>query len=374
MIEPDGEGKHLAETPEEDGGRDSGQILVVDDTAANLKFLVNMLSSRGYQVRAAGSGPLALRSIAVEQPDLILLDVRMPGMDGFEVCRRLKEDRRYRDIPVIFLSALNDTPGIVRAFEIGAVDYVTKPFEPAEILARIETHLKLHRLQQRMESLVAARTEELSRTMAEVEKSLEEKETLLHEIYHRVKNNLQIVISMLNLQRTEYHDSMLDEVLRMAQDRIRSMALVHDLLYQSEYLSHIDFAQYITQICGFLFLSYNISEARIQPEYRLSNVTLGLTQAIPCGLAVNELVTNSLKHAFPGDMAGNILIELCTLDSGRVFLKIADDGVGIPDSFDVDNNRTIGLTIVDNLVRQLSGTLEITSKRGTEVTILFPVE
>ena len=163
---------------ENNSTRSAAQILVVDDTPANLKLLVDMLTNSGYQVRAAGSGPLALRSIAVEQPDLILLDIRMPGIDGYEVCRRLKDDERYSDIPVIFLSALNDVPGMIRGIETGAVDYITKPFEPAEVLARIGTHLKLRRLQREMETLVAERTRELHEACRFLEESEERYKTM----------------------------------------------------------------------------------------------------------------------------------------------------------------------------------------------------
>lgn len=126
------------------------QILVVDDTPANLRLLCQMLAGRGYRVRAATSGARALASIAAEQPDLILLDIRMNGMNGFEVCDRLKGDTRTRDIPVLFISALTELEDKMRAFAVGGVDYITKPFHVEEVLARVETHLSLRRLQGRL--------------------------------------------------------------------------------------------------------------------------------------------------------------------------------------------------------------------------------
>jgi putative two-component system response regulator len=123
--------------------RSRGSILAVDDTPANLELLSQMLGERGYRVRPVVSGVAALKSAAVEPPDLILLDIRMPGMDGFEVCRRLKLDEKLRDIPIIFISALTDTEDKIHAFARGGVDYVTKPFQLQEIEARVETHLKL---------------------------------------------------------------------------------------------------------------------------------------------------------------------------------------------------------------------------------------
>jgi phosphoserine phosphatase RsbU/P len=127
-------------------------ILIVDDSAANLRLLAQMLSEHGYRVRAAASGPRALESVDLEPPNLILLDIRMKGMDGFEVCRRLKAQPSTQGIPVIFISALTETEDKLRAFQTGGVDYVTKPFQLEEVLARIETHLALRRLQTRLEA------------------------------------------------------------------------------------------------------------------------------------------------------------------------------------------------------------------------------
>ena len=129
----------------------SAQILIVDDTPANLKLLAEILTSQGYRVRPASNGRLALKSVAAELPDMILLDVTMPDMDGYEVCAELKSNLSSREIPVIFISALNDTADKVRGFEAGAVDYITKPFQAAEVLVRVHTHLSLRRLQKRIE-------------------------------------------------------------------------------------------------------------------------------------------------------------------------------------------------------------------------------
>ncbi|MGO9412567.1 MAG: two-component system response regulator [Spirochaetia bacterium] len=146
-----------------------GSILVVDDTAANLTLLSRMLGERGYRVRPVPSGRLALKAAASDPPDLILLDISMPEMDGFEVCRQLKEDPRLRDIPVIFISALTETEGKVKAFRRGGVDYVTKPFQIEEVEARVETHLRLRNAQAELarynrylEQLVEEKVKEIS--------------------------------------------------------------------------------------------------------------------------------------------------------------------------------------------------------------------
>jgi len=139
-----------------------GNILIVDDVPANLSLLTGMLKEKGHRVRPVPNGKLALKAVEHEPPDLILLDINMPEMDGFEVCRRLKQDMRFRDIPIIFISVLTETPDKVKAFHSGGVDYVTKPFQFEEVEARVETHLKLHRYQAQLEDLVEEQVKEIS--------------------------------------------------------------------------------------------------------------------------------------------------------------------------------------------------------------------
>ena len=168
------------------------QILVVDDTPVSLKLLTEILTNQGFQVRPALSGKLALRSVEVEAPDIILLDVKMPEMDGYDVCRRLKSDEKSRRIPVIFISALDETLDKVKGFEVGGVDYITKPFEPAEVLARVNIHLGLRQLQEHMEELVRQRTVELSHTNISLKKEIEER-TRAEEALSKVNRMLKML-------------------------------------------------------------------------------------------------------------------------------------------------------------------------------------
>lgn len=149
-----------------------GDILAIDDTPASLRLLTDILSGEGYKVRSAINGELALRAAATEAPQLVLLDVNMPEMDGFEVCRRLKQDPHLRDVPVIFVSALSDTPEKLKGFELGGVDYVTKPFQRDELLARVRTHLELHHLRHHLEEMVEERTRSLRESEARLKRNL----------------------------------------------------------------------------------------------------------------------------------------------------------------------------------------------------------
>src|SRR3954464_601440 len=139
----------------------NGTILVVDDDSQALALLVGVLEKEGYEVQPADSGKLALVSVAAQPPDMVLLDLRMPGMDGFEVCRRLKETENGRRVPVVFISSSRDRESWVEGFSLGAVDFVSKPFQREELLARVRTHVELGRLQAKLEALVAQRTAEL---------------------------------------------------------------------------------------------------------------------------------------------------------------------------------------------------------------------
>ena len=150
---------------------DMNDIIVVDDEIANLQLLTNILSEAGYRVRPVDKPQLALKSAFAQPPDLVLLDIRMPGMDGYEVCRKLKQNELTRDIPVIIVSALQDIEEKVRGFEVGCVDFISKPFQEPEILARVHTHLSLRRITHHLESLVSERTAELSRAYNEIKES-----------------------------------------------------------------------------------------------------------------------------------------------------------------------------------------------------------
>jgi len=184
-----------------------GDILVVDDTPANLRLLSGMLSEQGYKVRSAPNGKLALMGVRAAPPDLILLDINMPGMNGYEVCQQLKGDPRTRDIPIIFISALDQTEDKVQAFTLGGVDYITKPFQIEEVLARVETHLSLHRLQQQLAAAnqeLVATNEVLAQANAELEASNAELNAFAHTVAHDLKAPLSIVVGFSSLLEARF--------------------------------------------------------------------------------------------------------------------------------------------------------------------------
>jgi PAS domain S-box-containing protein len=201
--------------------------------------------------------------------------------------------------------------------------------------------------------------------------SLKEKEVLLQEIHHRVKNNLQIISSLLNLQSGYSKDRETMEMFTDSQNRIRSMALVHEQLYQSKDLSRIDFTEYLKHLVHQLFRSYGADTRLIEFNLTAEQAFFDLERAIPCGLIINELVSNSLKHAFPGNREGKLNIDLHKDDGGHT-LTVSDNGVGMPDKVDFRNTKTLGLQVVNTLVDQLDGTIELVDNGGTIFRISFP--
>lgn len=200
--------------------------------------------------------------------------------------------------------------------------------------------------------------------------TINEKDTLLREIHHRVKNNLQIISSLLNLQSRYIEDSVSLEVFKESQNRVRSMAIVHEKLYKSDHMSKIDFGEYIEDLVSSLFYNYNINPEKIKLSTNIENIFFDVDTCIPCGLIVNELLTNSVKHAFPDDMSGEIRIDM-QYNEGIYTLYMGDDGVGFPSTIDYKNTDTLGLQLVTNLVNQLDGSLEILNNTGTTFIIKF---
>jgi len=204
-----------------------------------------------------------------------------------------------------------------------------------------------------------------------IKASLKEKEVLLQEIHHRVKNNLGIVSSLLQMQCRRTQDPQANAILRDSQNRIASIALAHEKLYRSNDLANIDFAQYIPDLTTHLFASYNVKSSCIQLSIQVEETSLDLETAIPCGLIINELVSNALKYAFPNNREGEIQVRLFQQSDRTLTLIVRDNGIGLPVEFDGKKTKTLGITLVQGLVQQLRGKLEIQSQSGTEFKISF---
>jgi PAS domain S-box-containing protein len=203
-----------------------------------------------------------------------------------------------------------------------------------------------------------------------IESSLKEKEVLLKEIHHRVKNNLQIISSLLNLQSAYIKDKDSIEIFKESQNRVRSMALIHEKLYQSKDMSQIDFSGYVSELVSNLFSSYSLNSTLITLHQDISNIMLGIDLAINLGLIINELVSNAFKHAFTKGRKGNLYISMKKNDK-RYELIIEDDGTGFSKEIDFRKTESLGLQLIVTLVDQIGGEITLSSDKGTKFVIIF---
>lgn len=204
----------------------------------------------------------------------------------------------------------------------------------------------------------------------QIRRALREKEALLKEIHHRVKNNLQIISSLLKLQVDATTDERAIEALRESQNRIYSMAFVHEMLYRSEDLAEVDVTRLTTRLAHSLLGAYSGNRRAVTLKMNLDEVSLGIDAAIPCSLIINELVTNALKHAFPPGRTGEICIDLQSSD-GQIILTVSDNGIGLPPEIKVHEAESLGLQLVNTLTEQLEGSLDIDRRSGTSFRIAF---
>jgi PAS domain S-box-containing protein len=219
---------------------------------------------------------------------------------------------------------------------------------------------------------VATNISEMKKAEDALKHSLHEKDILLKEIHHRVKNNLQIVSSLLKIQSSYVDDESIKQLFKESQNRVQSMSLIHQKLYQSKDLAHIDFRDYIETVTTHLQHSFGILEDRVRIKIDVHNIVMSIDNAIPAGLIINELVTNALKHAFNGETKGEIYINLAYDEFNyEYWLVVRDNGSGIRSDFDIQKSGSFGLKLVSTLAGQMGGAVEIISRGGTEFRIMF---
>jgi len=204
----------------------------------------------------------------------------------------------------------------------------------------------------------------------QIKKSLQEKEVLIREVHHRVKNNMQIISSLLNLQTRYVDDKETVNLLKESQNRVKSMAMIHEKLYQSHDLNHINIFDYINSLVKDLFYSYAIPKNQIKPVIEVEEINLNIETAVPCGLIISEIISNSLKYAFPKGREGEVHISL-KHKGEKFYLTISDNGIGFPESIDFNNTDSLGLKLVNSLTEQIDGELELDRSHGTKFNITF---
>lgn len=223
----------------------------------------------------------------------------------------------------------------------------------------------------RLYTTLSKELEDKKKAEKKINASLREKEILLQEIHHRVKNNLQIISSLLRLQSSYVNHDETKRMFMESDNRIKSMSIIHNKLYNSKDYEHIDFSDYIRTLVTNLTLTYGINTTKIKVNIFVDELLINIDTAIPCGLIINELVSNSFKYAFPGGRKGNVNVQLTKIFSGKYQLIVEDDGIGLPENFNIESNISLGMKLVILLTKQLDGTFEYKAKKGTQFKIEF---
>ncbi len=367
----------------------AGDILIVDDTPDNLRLLSEMLLKQGYTVRSAISGTAAFMAMNTRCPDLILLDINMPYLNGYDVCRQIKANKSTHDIPVLFLSAFNETIDKVKAFQVGGLDYITKPFQVEEVLARVHTHLTLSRTQQELQQ---ARAEALR--ALEQEKELNRlKSEFISLVTHDFHTPLVSIQGFISLLRQNFLTLPLE-----AQNRYFNKidASIDHLMYLLEQVLLIGKSESgklncypvffnLKEFCQELMESFQLQRDRqsIVFSYTGEDTEVELDPALLRQILIN-LLTNAIKYS-PRDRPVHLKVEV---KAGAIVLQVQDQGIGIPEEeqshlfelfyrcSNVQSTRGsgLGLAVVKTCVNAHNGKIEITSHlgQGTMVTITIP--
>ncbi|MEP7286832.1 MAG: hybrid sensor histidine kinase/response regulator [Chloroflexota bacterium] len=353
-------------------------ILVVDDVPANLELLTGMLKKQGYRARPALSGAIALKSARAAPPDLILLDISMPDLDGYQVCEQLKADELTHEIPVIFLSAFNETTDKVRAFEVGGVDYITKPFQFEEVMARVECHLTLQRQRREIQELSAFK-DEMMRTVS-----------------HDLKNPLYQVMGLAEMLELDIETLTIEEILDYSKDFLKAgqkmFRLISDLLDISVVEGRMTLNLVPCQLAD--FLSEHLHDHQLMAQNKhlqlhleaVNNFTL-LIDKDRMGRVIDNLLSNAIKYTPEG---GQVVVTV-QASPDRVLIKISDNGLGIPTDaishvFDkfyrvhrkehmTAEGTGLGLSIVKTIVEQHGGRIWVESELGvgSAFNVLLPI-
>ncbi|MCK5147457.1 response regulator [bacterium] len=474
-------------------------ILTIDDEDAIRTSIHNYLTDYNYEVLEAANGRIGLEIIHNQTPDLVMVDLRMPEVNGLDVLS--ETTKSFPDLPIIVISGTGSIQDVIEALHLGAWDYLLKPIQDLSVMLHsVERNLERARLieenrnyQTHLEFEVKKRTHELSENQAmlsallnaednvailmdlngniqalntsakqmlsdsdtpteefngknifsyikgsiahsrkklfaevveldspvtideeyngrylestlypvkdinnkitkvaffardmtlrikaeqQKERDLREKEMLLKEIHHRVKNNLQVICSLLSLQSRHIKDPNALDMFTESRDRVRSMALVHELLYGSKNFSEIDFAEYLNRLTNTLFKAYATDKTKVDLQITVGDVSLGVDLAIPCGLVINELISNALKHAFPEDLGhkGCIQIYMEAEENNYISLIVKDNGAGLPEGFNMMQNDSLGMHLITLLAEdQLQGKILLEQDNGTKFHIRFPM-
>jgi two-component sensor histidine kinase len=332
---------------------DSASVLLIEDNLGDIvsiRTMISELSDGCFELKFAESLGEALTILRNENFDVILMDLGLPDSQGFRTFTQVHN--QMPELPIIIITGLEDEDLGLSAVKEGAQDYLIKGQVDKKLLGRTLKY-----------AIERKQTEE------GLKSSINEKDILLKETHHRVKNNMQVIHSLLNLQTHYAKNEEAVNVLKESQNRVKSMGIIHEKLYKSSDHSKIDFSDYVKSLTADLLDSYDVI-GTIFPVIEIEDIKFNMETAVLCGLIINELISNSLKHAFPNNKTGEVRVSL-KLIGNRYQLIVSDNGIGFPDEIDFKNTESLGLQLVNNITGQLDGEIDLDRSAGTKVTISF---
>jgi len=347
------------------GQRYNISVLFVDDNETIRQLYRRILEKHVNYLYIAENGSHGLELYLKHKPDMVITDMVMPVMNGLEMVKEIKKIAPEANIVV--MSAYSEKDSFIESIHLGVDGYLMKPVEAKKLLSLIDEFAGITLMKWELEA------KEKKRQEAEdyLKKSLEEKDVLLREVHHRVKNNMQIISSILSMQSRNIDDPKLKDILQESQNRIHSMALIHENLYNHKSLANIMFSTYIKSLTGNIARTYSSQQANIQFDYQIDCAYLPMDIAIPCGLIINELISNSFKYAFVNLPGGIISIHFKNIIDDEFLLTVADNGVGIPPEVNILKTKSLGMKILHKLVQQIDGEIKNDFSNGTKFIIQF---
>ncbi len=347
------------------GQRYNISVLFVDDNETIRQLYRRILEKHVNYLYIAENGSHGLELYMKHKPDLVITDMVMPVMNGLEMVKEIK--KIAPDAKFVVMSAYSEKDSFIESIHLGVDGYLMKPVEAKKLLSLIDEFAGITLMKWELEA------KEKKRAEAEefLKKSLAEKDVLLREVHHRVKNNMQIISSILSMQSRSIDEPRLKEVLQESQNRIHSMALIHENLYNNKSLANIMFSTYIKSLTGNIARTYSNIQTNVQFDYQIDTAYLPMDIAIPCGLIINELISNSFKYAFLNRSAGVISIHFKNIIDDEYILTVSDNGVGIPDEVNIFKTKSLGMKILHKLVQQIDGELKSDFTNGTKFIIQF---
>lgn len=366
-----------------------GKILIVDDTPTNIGVILSYLRDQGFKMLVAEDGESAIEQVAFIKPDLILMDVMMPGLNGFETCARLKADADTKDIPIIFMSALNETVDKVKGFQIGAVDYITKPFQQEEVLARIKTHLKLEKLQKTLKTTNASLEQRIRERTVLLQEANQELDRFLYRSSHDLRRPLTTLMGLVEVANITVSDEQAKEIFGQVQHTVIQMDRLLKKLQMVSEINHSSTDETKPMNIEELMEQVNAS---FDDLLKQKDITFKFTHSLPQEIDYHPfflriILHNIIENAIVFSKNRDPWVEVkITQEKNSLKIVVKDNGMGIEEKylanilnmyFRANENAQgngLGLYVAKKSIEKLKGKIYIDSKINefTEVTIMLP--